>query len=136
MAFEKRSIPFLETARKQRVLAPPIELEFLVSRCRGNKSMAGALLAELESAGPQYLTAMVRHLAVKDLQAAAETAHALKGAAAILCACSLSAAAAHAEGAWRAGRFGDSKEILREIQIELDRCLAFLFELRLQADSV
>jgi HPt (histidine-containing phosphotransfer) domain-containing protein len=84
-------------------VAPPIDANILLAHCMGNVSLAVTLLGELEANGKQQVDAIGRQVANDDPYAAAEAAHALKGAAAIIGAEPLRGKAAEIEAAGRDG---------------------------------
>jgi len=109
---------------------PPIDAQVLFSRCLGNVSLAMALVSELESSGSQQVNAMMQCAAAGNMIEAAEGAHSLKGAAAILGAQALSEKSAHAEAAGRDGQAEELLKLLQELDEEMNRCLTYIPKLR------
>ena len=110
--------------------APPIDTEVLFSRCMGNVSFALTLLGELEANGKQQVDAIGQHVANNDPHAAAEAAHSLKGAAAIIGAESLRGMAAEIEAAGRDGDTSLLLDMVHDLCSEMDRCLAYVPTIR------
>ena len=110
--------------------APPIDTEVLFSRCMGNVSFALTLLGELEANGKQQVDAIVRHIADNEPHAAAEAAHSMKGAAAIIGAEPLRGKAAEIEAGARDGDTSLLLDIVHDLRSEMDRCLAYIPTLR------
>lgn len=86
----------------------PIDAEKLLDCCFGNLECVSSLLDELESSGMSRVVEIERRTAQNNSAAAADAAHALKGAAGILCAESVQALAAEIE---QAGRSSSIQEI-------------------------
>ena len=77
-------VPDRDRLQSAAATVPPIDSEVLFSRCMGNVSFAFTLLSELDANGKQQVDAIVRYVANDEPHAAAEVAHSLKGAAAII----------------------------------------------------
>lgn len=122
------AIPACAQPRLQDVVATgtPIDLDVLFSRCMGNASFALALLSELESSGKQHVDAIVLHTTSDEPHAAAEAAHSLKGAAAIIGAESVRKIASEIEAAGRAGEISLLPDMVHELRGEMDRCLTYI----------
>ncbi len=116
--------------RQMQPTAPPIDAEVLFARCMGNVSFALSLLGELEANGKQQVDAIVQQAADGQPRAAAEAAHSLKGAAAIIGAEPLRAKAAEIEAAGRDGEASLLAEMVHDVRSEMDRCLAYVPTLR------
>lgn len=110
--------------------APPIDSEVLFSRCMGNVSFAIALLGELEANGKQQVDAIVLHATSDEPHAAAEAAHSLKGAAAIIGAEPLRGKAAEIEAAGHDGETFLLWDMVHDLRSEMDRCLTYIPILR------
>jgi Amt family ammonium transporter len=98
----------------------------------GNVSFALTLLDELEATGKQQVDAIVLHATNGEVHAAAEAAHSLKGAAAIIGAEPLRAKAAKIEKAGRAGEISSLSEMVHDLSSEMDRCLAYIPMVRME----
>jgi Amt family ammonium transporter len=107
---------------------PPINIESLFERCFDNLEFAESLLEELAQDGPQRLAKI--EAAYDDTAAAAKVAHALKGAAGILCATRLQAQAWQVEQVGRTGDLDALRPQLTALADELRRCLDRLPEIR------
>ncbi|MEX2188367.1 MAG: Hpt domain-containing protein [Pirellulales bacterium] len=105
---------------------PPIDTSILLGRCMGNISFAATLLNELEANGPQQVDALFRQVANDELYAAAEVAHSLKGAAAIVGAEPLRSKAAEVEAASEECDASRLLDAVNDLRREMDRCLAFI----------
>ena len=109
---------------------PSIDSKVLFSRCMGNVSFAFALLDELEANGMQQVESILIHAASDEPHAAAEAAHSLKGAAAIIGAEPLRGKAAEIEAAGHADETSQLLELVQDLRYEMDRCLTYLPILR------
>ena len=114
----------------------PIDAEGLLARCFGNLDFAWSLLEEFETSGSERVEAIRRSAAQQDAQAAAEAAHALKGAAGILCATSLSKVAAQVEAQGRSGDIAEIGPLVDDLAHELQKCLTYLPTLREETRTV
>jgi Amt family ammonium transporter len=114
--------------------SPPINTEVLLARCMGNVSFALVLLSELEANGRKQVEVIMEHAAKNEWEAAAEAAHSLKGAAAILGAEPLRAAAAEIEATARCGEVSRLTDIVHDMSSEMDRCMAYIPILRTAAE--
>ena len=109
---------------------PPIDRDALLSSCMKNVSFALSLVAELEASGREQVDSIVRLVSNGQAELAAEAAHSLKGAAAIIGASALSETAARLDAA------ADGEEDCAELGVahalrdEMLRCLDYLPRLR------
>jgi len=126
------TIPACDRHRLQEKVttAPPIDSEVLFSRCMGDVPFALALLDELETSGMQHVEAIFLHASSDSPRAAAESAHSLKGAAAIIGAEPLRRKAADIEAAGHTGRTSLLMTMVSDLHAEMDRCLTFIPMLR------
>ena len=126
------TIPACDRRRLQDAVttAPPIDSEVLSSHCMGNVSFALALLGELETSGKQHVDAIVLHATSDEPHAAAEAAHSLKGAAAIIGAEPLREKAAEIEAAGHDGETSLLFDMVHDLRGEMDRCLTYIPILR------
>jgi HPt (histidine-containing phosphotransfer) domain-containing protein len=92
----------------------------------GNLSFATALLAELETSGTQRVDAIVRHMAGGQIKEAAEIAHSLRGAAAIIGATVLQRIATEIELAGHNGETSHVTNLVDELRREWERCRAYI----------
>ena len=106
--------------------ALPIDTGVLFSNCMGNVSFALTLLDELEAHGKQQVDAIVLYATRDEAHAAAEAAHSLKGAAAIIGAESLRGIAAEIEAAGHAGETSLLLDLVLDLRSEMDRCLVYI----------
>jgi Amt family ammonium transporter len=114
----------------------PIDAESLLSRCFENLEFAGSLLDELESTGLQRVEEIRRRIAGQDATGTADAAHALKGAAGILCAESVQQLAAQIEQAGRSSDMEDVEALLGELASEMDQCLSYVPQLRKELSAI
>lgn len=96
----------------------------------GNASFALALLAELDASGKPQVDAVVLHAIIGQPDLAAEAAHSLNGAAAIIGAEALRRIAIEIEAAGRAGDASLLLDLLPDLRSEMDRCLTYIPTLR------
>ena len=89
-----------------------------------------ALLSELQSSARHQVAQIGCHLAKGQAHAAAEVAHSLKGAAAIVGALPLSRLAAEVEAAGHAGDLAKVQILSAKLSNELARCLAEIDQLK------
>lgn len=108
----------------------PIDAESLLARCFGNLEFAGSLLDELESTGMRRVEEIRTQAAQQNSSATADAAHALKGAAGILCAEGVQKLAATIEQAGRSSNIGKVETELVDLEAEMQRCLGYVPELR------
>ena len=87
---------------------PPIDRDALLARCMGNLEFAQSLLSDFEGDLPERVEQIARACPTSATpSAAAESAHALKGAAGMVTAESLQALAAEIEAAGKTGDLAD-----------------------------
>jgi PAS domain S-box-containing protein len=108
----------------------PIDANALMLRCFGNQEFANSLLDEFESSGNDRSATILEHATAGDLVQTAEAAHALKGAAGILCADTLRQRAAELEAAGRASEVGSLQPLAEQLLDEIQHCLCYLPKLR------
>ncbi len=108
----------------------PIDSESLLARCFGNLDFACSLLDELESTGWERVEEIRQQAGQENSTGTAEAAHALKGAAGILCAESVEKLAAEIEHAGRSADLDDIEATIQELSCEMQRCLKGLPQLR------
>lgn len=122
------TLPALDRHRLQDAAAtpPPIDTEVLFAHCLGNVSFALTLLGELEANGKQQVDTILQHATHDDPLAAAEAAHSLKGAAAIIGAEPLRGKSAEIEAAARDGDPSLLLDMVHDLRDEMDRCLAYI----------
>jgi len=108
----------------------PIDAESLLARCFGNLEFAESLLSELESTGQERVEEIRRSATKRNADATADAAHALKGAAGILCAESVQELAAKIEQAGRTSDTENTDIVLDALAAEMKRCLDYMPQLR------
>lgn len=108
----------------------PIDQGSLLARCMGNVSFALSLLGELEATGEQQVEGIANHAATGDHLAAAEAAHGLKGAAAIIAAEPLRSVSRAIEAAGEAGDLATVTLLVDDLRQEMARWLAALPAIR------
>jgi len=101
----------------------PIDVNMLLARCMGNAAFADSLLDELEASGPGLVDNISRHASAGEVEAAADTAHALKGAAAIMAAEPVRSIAEGIETAGFAGDIENVASLIEGLQAEMQSCL-------------
>jgi Amt family ammonium transporter len=126
---EERAVSADPTQDRSLAVAP-FDAEGLLTRCSGNLDFVCSLLEEFETSGCERVEAIRRSAAQQDAHAAAEAAHALKGAAGILCATSLSKVAEQVEAMGRSGDLEGIGPLVDELTHELQQCLTYLPTLR------
>lgn len=119
-----------EPESEQATQVPPIDRQGLISRCLGSSSFALSLLDEFASASRQLVDEISARVSADDCDGVAESAHAIKGAAAIIGATTVRQAALEIELSARAGDRQQLAEQLHCLQRHLDRCHAELPRLR------
>lgn len=114
----------------------PIDAESLLKRCFGNVEFAELMLDELESTSIQRLHEVQQYSTHRDAIVTSELAHSLKGSAGVMCAEAMRKVACDLE---HAGRTSDVHKIeahISQLAEEINRCLAYLPELRRELKSV
>jgi len=102
---------------------PAIDRQALLSRSLNNRAFATALLSELRSSAQHQVAQIGDYLAAGQTRAAAEVAHSLKGAAAIVGALTLSQLATEVEAAARAEALTQIHKFDEQLSSALARCL-------------
>lgn len=108
----------------------PIDVQILLSRAMGNLSFAQMLLDEFERSGQEQVENIVRCVEANSCGQAAEMAHSLKGAAAIIGAEGLREKAMLIEHSVRNGQPSGILELVRDLRSEMERCVACLTTVR------
>ena len=108
----------------------PIDRDALLARCMGNLEFAGSLLADFEDDLRSRVDQIVGQAQAGDARAAAESAHALKGAAAIITAESVRELAARIEATGKAGDAREVAALADQLHDEAGRLLSVLPGLR------
>ena len=111
-------------------VAAPIDCHALLARCLGNLQFAQSLLADFETDLPHRVDQIMSHAQAGDAQAAAESAHALKGAAAVMAAEPVRELAARIEAMGKAGDLAEVASLAKQLRDEAGRCLRLLPGLR------
>ena len=109
---------------------PPIDGDALLARCMGNLELAADLLSDFAGDLDQHVEIIAGHARQGDAQAAAESAHALKGAAGTLGAEALRTLAAKIEATGRGGDLAKAASLVEELRGEAQRCLRYAAALR------
>lgn len=105
---------------------PPIDTEVLLERCLGEVDFMNSLLIELSITGPNRVAEITNHVQRNEALEAANAAHALKGAAALLGAESIRKLTSEIEVLGRSGTLEGVHEMLAALHTEMDRCLKFI----------
>ena len=108
----------------------PIDPDTLVERCIGNLKFADSLLDEFEETGRSHVEELQQHSAQGTATETANVAHALKGAAGILCADKLCRLAADIEQASRNDQLSEIDAMISDLSAEMDRCIESLPSVR------
>lgn len=107
----------------------PLDSEILLSYCMNNRSLALTLVKEFQRSGGEQVNRIVKSAMAGDSLEAAESAHSLKGASAIMGARGLNALACRIEAT---GGGSDAElvlELAMQLRREMDRCLSYLTRL-------
>ena len=104
-------------------IAGPIDTEALYERCMGNIEFAESLLEEFAESGTERVGRIAQSVAEGDADAVTETAHSLKGAAAIIAAEDVRALAEQLEMASRSGDLTDALSHVEQLRAEMQRCV-------------
>ena len=104
----------------------------LLQRCLRNVDLASRLLTELQATASDRMESLQRSESQGDMQELAAAAHSLKGAAGILCAHALSAAAAQLEQAAKADKVTDLEPLIEQTTSQLSLCLNDIPRIRQQ----
>ena len=91
-----------------------------------NLGVITKVLAKFETQAERDLASLQQSIAGGDASATAKTAHALKGAAAIVAAEQLSSIAAEIERHGRQEQLSDLSRQLEQLKAETEKCLAYL----------
>ena len=113
--------------------ATPIDTAALFARCMGDVEFAVSPLDEMGRTGPDRVEQIARHTAAGNAVAAAEAAHLLKGTAGIIAAEPVRALAEQIEAAGKSGRLEGIAETVDQLRQEMQRCVAFVPEIRKHA---
>ncbi len=109
--------------------APPIDIDALLERVRGDRELAGAMAVLCLELLPGQLDDVKHAVAAHDAEALSRTAHALKGTVANFSAEPSRAAAERLEVMGRASDLSGAAAALRTLEHELDRLGPALREL-------
>jgi CheY-like chemotaxis protein/HPt (histidine-containing phosphotransfer) domain-containing protein len=109
---------------------PPIDGDALLARCMGNLELAADLLSDFAGDLDQRVEMIAGHVREGDVQAVAESAHALKGAAGTLGAEALRTLAAKIEATGRDGDLAQTASLVEELCGEAQHCLRYVPTLR------
>jgi HPt (histidine-containing phosphotransfer) domain-containing protein len=110
----------------------PFNIESLLERFRGKSALVEQVLGEFAEQAIRDLDAAMRSIKANDSPATASVAHGLKGAAGLLCAKTLHRLAAELEQKGLRGELDGAGSCLAEVRKEVERCLAYISEVRLQ----
>jgi PAS domain S-box-containing protein len=109
---------------------PPIDGDALLARCLGNLELAADLLSDFAGDLAPRVEKIARHARQRNARAAAESAHALKGAAGTMGAEAVRTLAAGIEAAGGDGDLARAALLADELRGEVQRCLRYVPELR------
>ena len=105
--------------------APPFDVDVLLERCMGSADTVRLILDEFQKQAASDLQQLEQGVHGGDHERTRRVAHTLKGAAGILSAHKLCAAAARLEHLARAGSLGDAAGCLEQLRSEVEGCLAY-----------
>jgi PAS domain S-box-containing protein len=105
---------------------PPLAIDALLDHCMGNAETISLILNEFEHQAVEDLAAIQSHMESGDCKETARVAHALKGAAAITAANTLSGIAFKMEKMGRAGVLTEKDQLLADLKDEVQRCIDYL----------
>ena len=108
--------------------AAPIDTEALYGRCLGNVEFAESLLTDFARMGGERVGQILRSLEECDATGVADTAHSLKGTAAIVAAEDIRAVAAQLEATGRSGDLKDAKQFADQLRVEMQSCVEFILQ--------
>lgn len=114
------------TSTAAAALASPIDVDSLLRRCRGKAALASSLLGTFKTTLPGQAETLRREIEARDGQAAARSAHGLKGSAANLGAASLSEIAGQLERLATDGAWPDAASVLEQVEAAVNACLEFI----------
>jgi CheY-like chemotaxis protein len=103
-----------------------LDLDALLRRCSGDAGLADRLFNKFQNQGADYVARIEESLGRDDTDKAADSAHAIKGAAANLSAEALREVAARLEAAGRAGELERARQCATQLRSEWDRLLEHL----------
>jgi len=106
----------------------PIDTEALYGRCMGNVEFAESLLKDFAHVGGERVEQILRSLEECDATGMADTAHSLKGAAAIVAAEDLRSVAARLESTGRSGDLDDAVQFADQLRVEMKSCVDFILQ--------
>lgn len=116
-------------------ISQSIDRDLLNKRCMGLLSLTLMLLTEFESEGPKRVGQILSHSSQTEPEAAAEVAHALKGAAAIIGAEPIRNISANIEQAGSIGDIPTIQKCAQMLQFEMQQCLLQIQRIRLDASN-
>jgi CheY-like chemotaxis protein/HPt (histidine-containing phosphotransfer) domain-containing protein len=105
---------------------PPLDLDVLLERCMGSVDTVRLILDEFKKQAVGDLDRIEQSLGGGDRERLRGAAHSLKGAAGMMSAQAVCAAAARIEDAARAGALDNGGAMLERLQADVHRCLAYL----------
>jgi HPt (histidine-containing phosphotransfer) domain-containing protein len=110
----------------------PFSIESLQTRFRGNSALVKQVLGEFAEQAVRDLESITNSIKANDGPQIASVAHALKGAAGLLSARTLPRLAADFEERGQRDDLEGADACLAELRKEVDRCLAYISEVRIQ----
>jgi len=109
-------------------LGAPIDTEALYERCMGNVEFAESLLEEFAETGTERVGQIAQSMTEGDADAVTETAHSLKGAAAIIAAEDVRSLAAHLEASGRSGDLAEALQYVEQLREAMQRCVDYVLK--------
>jgi len=105
---------------------PPIEMASLLERCMGNTELRARLMEKFVNQAGELLRQISESATAADVARLSLYAHTLKGSAINMSAGAVSKAAQKIELLAKSGETRQVEEPLRQLQVEIDRCVAFV----------
>jgi signal transduction histidine kinase/DNA-binding response OmpR family regulator len=104
----------------------PLNAQLALERCMGDLDFLRATLDSFSEEIPKYITQLQDAVTTGNAEGAANSAHSIKGAAAMITAAALSEIAGELEAAGKTGNLEHAPAQLQALREELDRCMAFI----------
>jgi Amt family ammonium transporter len=103
----------------------PIDTDALLDRCMGDVAFAESLLETFKRDCGQRFDEILRHADERDMQAAGQAAHGLKGIAGTVAASNVQTIAAELEAASKAGDVDGVRDLVDSLRNEVIQCLDY-----------
>lgn len=113
----------------------PIDTDALYGRCMGNVDFAESLLKDFAQVGGERVDQILRSLEQCDATGLADTAHSLKGAAAMVAAEDIRSVASQLESTSRSGDLDNARQFANQLRAEMQSCVDFILQPERQDDG-